>query len=124
MTQRHRGAASSKTAQKAHQALLERAKVQRHADVREVMDSPAGRRFVWGSIRDAGTFGSSFTGNSETFFREGRRDVGIRLMSEVQTVCPELYVVMLTEAMAEQRTATLQRAQADELAAHDEDSDA
>lgn len=125
MTQRRRGnPATSKAAQRAHEALVEQRDLRRKADVRAVMDTPAGRRFVWAQIEVPGTFGPSFTGNSGTFFNEGKRDVGIKLMVEVQADCPELYVVMLTEALAEQRTANLQKAQANDLAAQDEDTDA
>lgn len=124
MTQRgRRGAASSEAAQKAHQRCVELAKVQRKADVREVMSTPTGRRFVWGELQRAGLFLSSFTGNAGTFFNEGARSQGLKLMGEVQEVCPDLYVAMVTEAMADQKAAALQKTQADALAEGDEDTD-
>ena len=42
-------------------------------DMRWLMGDPRGRRLMWSWLADAGVYRTSFTGNSETFFREGQR---------------------------------------------------
>lgn len=63
-----------------------------------VMDTKQGRRFIWRLLEDAGVFQSSFTGNSETFFREGQRNVGLKVLSRIHDLCPDKYSIMLNEA--------------------------
>ncbi|HLT01104.1 MAG TPA: hypothetical protein VK001_02955 [Geminicoccaceae bacterium] len=68
------------------------------ADLREVLSTEGGRRFVWRLLGDSGIFRTSFTGNSETFFREGERNVGLKVFNAIHQVCPDLYLVMQREA--------------------------
>lgn len=67
-------------------------------DVRWLMSSPRGRRFVWRVLSKAGIYRTSFTGNSETFFREGARNLGLFLLAEINDHALDDYVVMLREA--------------------------
>lgn len=69
-------------------------------DTKWLMSSKQGRRWVWNFLGEAGVFRSSFTGNSETFFKEGKRAMGLMVLSEISTHCPEMYVLMQTEARA------------------------
>ena len=46
---------------------------------RKIMKSPEGRWFFMRVLEITGYHGRSFTGNSETYFREGMREVGIQL---------------------------------------------
>jgi hypothetical protein len=72
----------------------------RNDDLTFVLGSPQGRRFFWDVLdRRAGTFSGSFTGNSQTFFNEGRRSVGIELMADAQQLAPELYGLALQEQL-------------------------
>jgi len=66
-------------------------------DFKSLMKLKEGRRFVWRLLAETGVYHSSFTGNSETFFKEGRRSIGLILMGELHTICPELYAVMVEE---------------------------
>lgn len=66
-------------------------------DVLNVMNTESGRRFVWRLLDKAGVFRSSFTGNSETFFREGMRNLGLMVIGDLHEVCPELYLLMTQE---------------------------
>ena len=52
-------------------------------DLQEILALPAGKRFIWRYLEKCGVFQSSFTGNSETFFREGERNIGLQLLDEV-----------------------------------------
>ena len=69
-------------------------------DIKWLMSSKQGRRIAWRLLERAGVYRSSFTGNSETFFREGQRDQGLRLIADIHTHCPDAYALMLTEAKA------------------------
>lgn len=67
-------------------------------DFRFIMQTPEGRRYVWRLLREAGVFRTSFTGNSETFFREGMRNMGLMIMNDLNEACPERYLQMTNEA--------------------------
>lgn len=66
-------------------------------DLKWLMSNRRGRRIVWRLLERTGIFRSSFTGNSETFFREGMRNVGLMLMAQINEVCPEQYTLMVQE---------------------------
>jgi len=66
-------------------------------DIREVVNSAGGRRFVWRYLEICGVFRSSFTGNNTTFFNEGHRNVGLKLLADLMEGCPERYIQMMTE---------------------------
>lgn len=70
-------------------------------DLKAVMGTPTGRRFVWRVIQGfCGSFGKSFNGNTETtIYREGRRAVGVELMEEIQRLAPHLWVEMEQERL-------------------------
>lgn len=89
-------------AERHHQKDVARiARVERQqelAEVKSLMEEYAGRRFMWRLLDKAGVFRSSFTGNSETFFKEGMRNIGLMYMGMINETCPELYHLMVTEA--------------------------
>lgn len=66
-------------------------------DFKWVVSTEQGRRFLWDLLAFTGVYRSSFTGNSQTFFNEGRRDVGLRLLGQINEHEPEAYVTMLKE---------------------------
>lgn len=66
-------------------------------DFKSLMKLKEGRRFIWRVLSETGVYRSSFTGNSETFFKEGKRSIGLILIGELHTICPELYAVMVEE---------------------------
>jgi len=66
-------------------------------DLRKVLSIPEGRRFVWKMLSRAGVFRSSFTGNSHTFFNEGKREIGLGMFEDVMTVNSEMFVKMQKE---------------------------
>lgn len=67
-------------------------------DFKWLMSSKRGRRIVWRLLERTGVYRSSFTGNSETFFREGQRNVGLMLMAQINEFCPDQYALMLKES--------------------------
>lgn len=67
-------------------------------DVRTVMATVEGRRFVWRMLDRAGVFRTSFTGNSTTFFNEGMRNMGLIVLADVHEACSDKYIQMMTES--------------------------
>ncbi len=88
-------------AKKRQEALSEQQRETIKADTRWLMQDKRGRRFAWRLLERTGVFASSFTGNSETFFREGQRNVGLALLAQIHEHTPELYSVMVKEAQDE-----------------------
>lgn len=66
-------------------------------DTTWLMGSKRGRRIVWRLLEKTGVFRCSFTGDNETFFREGQRNVGLILMAQINESCPESYTLMMKE---------------------------
>lgn len=71
------------------------------ADVKHLMSSREGRRFIWRMLDRTGVYRTSFTGNSTTFFNEGMRNIGLLLMADINEACADMYVQMMMEAKLE-----------------------
>lgn len=68
------------------------------ADVLWLMQHAKGRRFMWRLLSRAMVFQTTFTGNSTTFFNEGRRALGLELLADVNNVALPEYMQMTEEA--------------------------
>lgn len=66
-------------------------------DLGFIMSDPRGRRWMMWLMDQCGMDKISFTGNSETFFREGARNVGLMLKTRIDEISPDLYITMLQE---------------------------
>lgn len=66
-------------------------------DFKWLMSDKRGRRFVWRLLEMTGVYRTSFTGNSTTFFNEGMRNVGLMVVNEIHSNCPELYDTLIKE---------------------------
>lgn len=62
-----------------------------------VMGKVQGRRTIYRIFASTEFFSTSYTGNADTNFREGRRFIGRLLYEELQEVCPDLYTTMMNE---------------------------
>lgn len=69
------------------------------ANRKAVMGTREGREWMWDILSTTGMYRSSFTGNSETFFREGERNIGLKLTAELTRDCIEEYTLMQKEAV-------------------------
>lgn len=69
-------------------------------DLEKVLATPEGRRVLTRVIDNAGVFNRSFTGNSETFFREGRRSVGLDLVEHITRLDAMAFAKMQAEMIA------------------------
>lgn len=71
----------------------------RREDLRAVMGTATGRRFMWRLLNaDTGISARSYTGElGSTAFNEGRRSVGLVLLEELQRDAPEAWARMMSE---------------------------
>lgn len=91
-------------AARASQQVLDKAQADVEvADFKWIMSNPRGRRFVWRLLKLAGVFRCSFTGSSETFFREGERNIGLKVLALIHEHTPGAYSEMLEEQREHER---------------------
>lgn len=62
------------------------------------MSTAEGRRFVHRLLSESGWDVTPFTGNSQTYFNEGRVSVGRFLYDQIERLCPEKWILMRAEA--------------------------
>lgn len=68
------------------------------ADLRAVMGSVEGRRFVWRLLETGRIFTDRFDENSLRMARnEGRAHTGLILLADIDVACPELFDTMRRE---------------------------
>lgn len=67
------------------------------ADWKWLIAQKRGRRLIWRLLSMTGMFRSSFTGNSQTFFNEGARNIGLQVTAILTEHCPEDYAKMFVE---------------------------
>lgn len=73
------------------------------ADLKAVMSTEEGRRFMWVLLSDSNVFSCSFTQDPYlTAFKEGCRNFGLQVFEGLHRVCPELYALMAGEAAKQQ----------------------
>lgn len=75
----------------------QRTAAQEAEDFKWLMSDKRGRRIVWGLLDRTGLYRSSFTGNSQTFFNEGQRNVGLQYMALIHEHCADKYNLMVSE---------------------------
>lgn len=86
------------------QAYAEQENLQRIDDLRQVLATPEGKRYMWWLLGRTHMYSSTFTGNSNGFFLEGERKIGLVLFRDVTEVEPRLMGDMAeshTKKMAE-----------------------
>jgi hypothetical protein len=77
-------------------------------DLQSVLKKPEGRRFVYKMLSECGVFRASFSLNSmQTAFNEGKRDIGLALLRELDEAEPHAYTQMLTEHFSELKSKKL-----------------
>jgi len=86
-----------------HLAVEAAAKLAREEIVHDflwLMKDKRGRRIVWRALGDAGVFHTSFTPDPYVHaFQSGRRDAGLKLLAQINEICPELYTTMMKEQL-------------------------
>ena len=77
---------------------VKNAQAERVAGLGNLLSSKQGRQWYWHLLSECGVYVTSFTGNSTTFFNEGKRQIGLMLIGELTREFPDHYVTMLKEA--------------------------
>jgi len=71
-------------------------------DTRRLASLPQGRSFIWHVLSLCELHSSSFTGNSRTFYNEGKRDVGLNLLQLLEEADPTIYPSLIMERAKKQ----------------------
>lgn len=80
----------------------DRQKIRRKLDFQKILKTPEGRRTMWWLLSNCGVFRNSFSANSnQTAYNEGRRDVGLMLLGEVNKADRTVYAQMQNEHWSE-----------------------
>jgi len=88
---------------KAAEEKLQFGREQELNDVAWVLSAPEGRRFFERYLGLCGVFRSSFgNGNDTTNFNEGERNIGLKLLNDLNEANPQAYVDMLQEKLDRQ----------------------
>lgn len=68
---------------------------QENKDLQFILSTPQGLRVLWGLIAKCGIYEPSFTGGNETFYKEGKRAIGLELRKEILACDPDAYIKMI-----------------------------
>tara|TARA_R100001377_G_C3192779_1_gene111300 strand:- start:2296 stop:2610 length:315 start_codon:yes stop_codon:yes gene_type:complete len=66
-------------------------------DIKQVLETQSGRNYIWKLLTSCGIYKSSFTGNSTTFFNEGKRSIGLEMLEDILKTVPNAYAKMSAE---------------------------
>lgn len=64
-----------------------------------ILSTPAGKDFIWRLLGACGVYEESFTGNSTTFYKEGKRSIGLWVIKEINEADKNAYINMQKEAL-------------------------
>lgn len=70
-------------------------------DIRTIMSTKEGRRYMLGLLKRCNIYRNSFTGNSTTFYNEGMRNIGLKVLGDINEGSLDLYNTMMQEAQEE-----------------------
>lgn len=68
------------------------------ADIRMILQSEEGKRFIWNLIRRCGVFEVNVDPTSRVYFHEGRREIGLKVLADVTEADPDTLVRMMYAA--------------------------
>jgi hypothetical protein len=72
---------------------------ERQLDLKDIMRSAHGRRFIWSLLQDAKVFDNTFSSDPYTHaFNAGFREFGVRINREIMALFPAFYDIMFQEA--------------------------
>lgn len=66
-------------------------------DIRKLLELPEFRRYVRRYLDTTSVFKTTFTGSSETFFKEGQRTVGTTMFGELMEADGDKFLLMMRE---------------------------
>ena len=65
------------------------------SDLRELLKTPGGRSVIWGILEMCGIYHDSFTGNSQSYYLEGKRAIGLEILQLMEDTDPTSYARLL-----------------------------
>lgn len=85
------------------ESKLKRVRERELADIHQILQSQYGRRFYWRYLTECKVFETSFShSGSITAFNEGVRNVGLKLLTDLNEASPDSYLTMLKESKENQ----------------------
>lgn len=73
------------------------------ADIKKLLGLPEFRRYAKRYMSLCNVFKTTFTGNSESFFREGQRSIGTTMFGEIMQCAPERFAEVMSERLASEQ---------------------
>lgn len=73
-------------------------------DIGRISDSDCGKRFLWWLFEESKVFETCYTGNSDTYYAEGKRDLGLKVLHLLTSVRPEAMLAMIKTGTGAQKT--------------------
>lgn len=72
-------------------------------DLKWLLAHKPGRRIAWRLMSEAGVFTTTFNPSGSVMaFNEGRRNQGVKLLTEIMTHAPDAFTLMQKEAKADE----------------------
>ena len=70
------------------------AEANRHATITNLMSTSFGREWMWDILTSCGVFSTTLVVGAPdaSAFNEGRRSVGLQLITDIMTSCPDQYI--------------------------------
>jgi hypothetical protein len=95
--------AEENTGSKEDAAKRERRRQRDVNDLRVVLKIPEGRRYIWKLWGITGVFRASYTPKDANYtaFKEGQRDIGLALLSDINDASPTALAQMRSEYLSE-----------------------
>lgn len=79
-----------------------RARKQELEDVAYLIKTPPGMRYFRKLLERGSVFTTTFTGNSQTFFKEGMRNLALGILADVSEAAPEMIAELMVRATSEE----------------------
>ncbi len=73
---------------------------------RFVLSDPRARRFLWWVLENCHLFQSSMTGNSFAFHLEGERNIGLKIIAQIDSVNPIAFPKLMLDMKADEEAKT------------------
>ena len=85
---------------------VEQRNYDRHlSDIQQLVKTPAGRRYIWSVLSLCGVMSASMRDNMyATAFREGQRDIGMKMLKDLVAANPESYDQMRRENASNEKS--------------------
>ncbi len=72
---------------------------ERRTDLKAILDTVEGRRFLWGQLGKCKVYESIWESSAKIHYNAGKQDLGHELMDEIIRASPEAYLQMQKEAI-------------------------